>query len=453
MNHCTLQQLLLEVKQTLAGGILHRRWITAEISEMNTNYSGHCYLELIERKANSNDVCAKIRATIWASNYRLLKAYFETSTKMELQRGLKVLVCGSVEFHEVWGISINITDIDPVYTIGEQARRRQEIIAQLQSDGVIDMNKQLALPLVIQRIAVISSATAAGYGDFVDQLQTNAYNYTFTHQLFTAAMQGRDTESSVIAALEKIYEQYQMFDVVVIIRGGGSQSDLSSFDSYDIAANIAQFPLPVFTGIGHDRDDTVADLVAHTRLKTPTAVAAFIIDTAAAYDAQIVQYFEQIAEQVKEKIDQAQIFVNEMQMAISSGAQQHIQQHERAVLQLSQKIGSKAQRKISSQQKIVMRAVYAMHTVKKKTQLGLQQLNYLDRQVKTASQGAIQKRSKHLQHLEAKLQLIDPQRLLERGYSISLNASGRVIRSKHDVVPGQRIQTRLSDGNVFSLVE
>lgn len=452
-SSCSLQELQLEIKQALSASMPQRRWVTAEISEMNTNYSGHCYLELIERKASGNDICAKVRATIWAHNFRLLKAYFETTANTSLQRGIKVLVCVSVEYHEVWGISLNITDIDPVYTIGEQAKRRQQIIAQLEADGIIDMNKEQPLPLVVQRIAVISSATAAGYGDFVNQLQGNEYGYYFTHTLFPAAMQGSDTETSVIAALDAIYEQYTNFDVVVLIRGGGSQSDLSSFDSYDIASNIAQFPLPVFTGIGHERDDTVADLVAHTRLKTPTAVAEHIIGFATEFEAQINEYFDQITSFTQQTISDEWVLLQKHNSRIVTQSQSQIAMQQRRLLNDMGKIGTQAQRKLTTQHNLVMRAVYAMQGVKKNTQLELSQLTQLEKYIQQKSKKALHDKMNALEHLEEKIRLLDPQRLLEQGYSITLDEQGKVIRSTKNTTAGQRVQIRLHDGTIRSVVE
>lgn len=251
-------------------------WVCAEVSELHVNAAGHCYLELIEKNARGATV-ARQRAMIWAPVFRLLKPYFEQETGFAFSAGIKVLVQVSVAFHELYGMSLVIGDINPTYTLGDAARRRAEILRRLVDEGVIDMNRELALPIVPQRIAVISSGTAAGYGDFIDQLQNNPYRYVFYPVLFPAVMQGERTESSVIEALNRIYAAIDHFDCVVIIRGGGATSDLGSFDSYPLAANVAQFPLPVVVGIGHDRDETVLDHVAAVRVKTPTAAAEWLV--------------------------------------------------------------------------------------------------------------------------------------------------------------------------------
>ena len=274
----TLSELTGAVRDTLEATFPETYWVRAETSDVRVNAaSGHCYLEFIEKNPKTNQLVAKARGSIWAKVFRMLKPYFEMETGQTFTSGLKVLVKVTIEFHELYGFSLNVVDIDPTYTIGDMARKRQEIIRQLQADGVFTLNKELTFPDFPTRIAVITSPTAAGYEDFLNQLLHNQAGYPFYPKLFPALMQGEKTEESVIAALERIDACREYFDVVVIIRGGGATSDLNSFDSYLLAAHCAQFPLPIITGIGHERDDTIVDLVAHTRLKTPTAVAAFLI--------------------------------------------------------------------------------------------------------------------------------------------------------------------------------
>jgi exodeoxyribonuclease VII large subunit len=275
------------VRKVVTDAFPEKIWVIGEISEMKINRNGHCYLNLIEKDEATDTVVAQARATIWSYTFRMLRPYFETTTGQILIEGLKVLVNVSVEFHELYGYSLNIQDIDPTYTLGDMARRRREIIARLTDEGVLDMNKEVEFPLAPQKIAVISSETAAGYRDFTDHLLNNPAGYIFYPKLFPAVMQGSQTEISVIEALDHIYEYEDLFDVVVIIRGGGSQIDLSCFDNYNLAYHITQFPLPVITGIGHEKDNTIVDLVAHTRLKTPTAVAEFLIGEVAGFDQQI----------------------------------------------------------------------------------------------------------------------------------------------------------------------
>ena len=272
----TLFELNEQIKDTLCEAFPSTVWVVAEVSELKENRSGHCYLELVEKV--ENEIIARSRATIWSYTYRMLKPYFETTTGQFFSHGIKVLVQVTVEYHPAFGLSLNIKDIDPTYTVGDMALQRKEIIARLQNEGIFDMNRELQLPLVPQKIAVISSKTAAGYQDFVHQLNSNAHGFIFYTQIFEAWMQGTGAVKSIIGALERIYQYEDFFDAVAIIRGGGATADLSCFDNYELAFNLVQFPLPVITGIGHEKDDTIIDLVAHTRMKTPTAVAEFFIN-------------------------------------------------------------------------------------------------------------------------------------------------------------------------------
>ncbi|MDD4609866.1 MAG: exodeoxyribonuclease VII large subunit, partial [Bacteroidaceae bacterium] len=252
-------------------------WLQAEMSDVRQNANGHCYLEFIQKDGKNSVLKAKARAVVWATTYALLRPYFEQETGQPFAAGIKVLVKVSIHFHELYGYSLTVEDIDPSYTVGETERKRREIIQQLEEEGVLTLNKELSLPLNPQRIAVISSVTAAGYGDFSDQLHANPYGLVFYTRLFPAVMQGERVAASIIAALNEIYQMGELWDAVVIIRGGGATSDLSGFDDYELAVNCAQFPLPIITGIGHERDDTVIDRISHKRVKTPTAAAEFLI--------------------------------------------------------------------------------------------------------------------------------------------------------------------------------
>ena len=273
----SLFELNHHIKNIIKTGTDAAYWVRSEISEIKVNTNGHCYLELVEKDEKSDYPKARSRATIWASAFRMIRPYFESTAGTALSAGIKILVKVTVDFHEVYGLSLNIIDIEPSYTVGELALKKQEIISRLTEEGVIDMNRELEFPVLPKRIAVISSKTAAGYGDFADQLLNNAYGFKFHIKLIQAFMQGEEAESSVIEALETIHRHIDLFDIVAIIRGGGAQADLAYFNNYRIALHVAQFPLPVLTGIGHEQDDTVVDIVAHRRLKTPTAVAEFLV--------------------------------------------------------------------------------------------------------------------------------------------------------------------------------
>ena len=307
----TLYQLLGQVKEALRNTLPFSWWVMAEISELKVNLSGHCYLELIEKEDAAESIRAKVRAIIWSSVFRMLQPYFETTTHTRLTAGIKVMVKVTAEFHELYGFSLIITDIEPSYTVGEMARQKQEVINRLKTEGVFDMNKALIIPALPGKIAVISSKTAAGFGDFMDQLTGNPSGYKFYMKLFPAVMQGDEAEQSIIHAFDRIYAHEDFFDVVVIIRGGGAQSDLNCFNSYWLAAHICQFPLPVLTGIGHEQDETIADLVAHTRLKTPTAVAEFIISLYQQADENIKELSMALFDVVSEKVSVEKERLNE----------------------------------------------------------------------------------------------------------------------------------------------
>ena len=280
VQHITLSELQRQIKQALEGALPLPVWVVAEVSELKVNYSGHCYLELVEKSEPARGGTpiprAQARAVIWRQQYAMLSAYFEAETGSRLAAGMKILAKVLVSYHELYGLSLQITDLDASYTLGEVERQKQMTIAQLQADGVWDMNREQELPLLTQRVAIVSSVAAAGYRDFCNELQQGGYVFRTT--LFDAVVQGQAAEESICAALAAVAERQEEFDVVVIIRGGGSASDLSCFNSYRLCSYVAQFPLPVVTGIGHDKDTSVADMVAHTPLKTPTAVAAWLTE-------------------------------------------------------------------------------------------------------------------------------------------------------------------------------
>ena len=263
------------VRETIECEMPDEYWVEAELSECRES-RGHCYLELIEKDEQTATPIAKASAKCWASKWAVVRPYFERTTGQRLVAGMKVLLKVYPQFHEAFGFSWIVTDIDPTYTLGDMARQRQAIIRQLKAEGVFDLQKELTLPLFCQRIAVISSETAAGYGDFCHQLAENPYGFQFETHLFPAIMQGEEVEGSVINALTRIYDQ--PFDCVVIIRGGGATSDLSGFDTLALAEHVANFPIPIITGIGHERDECILDMVSHIRVKTPTAAAALLIE-------------------------------------------------------------------------------------------------------------------------------------------------------------------------------
>lgn len=291
------------VRSAISDALPLRYWVTGELSEVRETPVGHCYIELVQHDEETQEIVAKARGTIWSRTYSLLRPYFLEETGQPFAAGLKVLLQVLVNFHELYGFTLDVCDIEPAYTIGDIARQRQLIIKRLTDEGVIGLNKELDFPLLPQRVAVISSATAAGYGDFCDQLLNNRYGFVFYPRLFPAPMQGNGAEQGVIAALDTIAGDIDNWDVVVIIRGGGATSELGCFDTYDLANNCAQFPLPIITGIGHLRDESILDIVAHTSAKTPTAAAEYLIHAMLANEAALTELQNGIATAVAKRIE------------------------------------------------------------------------------------------------------------------------------------------------------
>lgn len=406
METMTLLELNGRIKSTLQYQMPGAYWIQAEISGMSPSGQGHCYLELVQKDESGKTFLAKAKANIWRGTWMRIKPYFEAQTGQSLKVGMKVLLQVSVTFHEVYGYSLVVQDIDPAYTMGDMARRRREILLQLEKDGVLDLNRELELPLLAQRIAVISSATAAGYGDFCDQMMRNVYGFQFYITLFPALMQGDDVESSVIHALDAVAAHRDDFDAVVIIRGGGAVSELSCFDSYNLAFCIANFPLPVITGIGHERDDTVADAVAHTKVKTPTAAAEFLINRMLDAATMLDSLTRRIADSVNQRMN-AEIM---------------------RIQQISQKLPSLfAMLKVRQEQKLENSWMRSVTGVRNMLVQGAHRLEILEKSVSAA----------------------DPVLILKRGYSLA-RYNGHVITSAEGLKSGDRLVTVFADGSVES---
>jgi exodeoxyribonuclease VII large subunit len=403
----SLYQLNALVKQGLKACLPDAYWVQAELSEVHANYNGHCYVEFVQKDSRSNNLIAKARGTIWSNVYHLLKPYFEEATGQTFTAGIKVLVKVTVDFHELYGFSLSVQDIDPTYTLGDMARRRQEILRQLEAEGVLTMNKELPLPACLQRIAVISSATAAGYGDFCNQLQHNPYGLVFYTRLFPAVMQGDRTEASVITALDAIAAQQDRWDAVVIIRGGGATSDLSCFDTYALAANCAQYPLPIITGIGHERDDTVIDSVAHTRVKTPTAAAEFLI----ANQLQAAEAVEALAARMRDALVG------------------RLEEQQRRLQRLMERLPLQVKMRLQAEnhERIALRLENSVKTLMLKQQ---HRLELIQNQLKAAS----------------------PEHLLKLGYSITLK-DGHAVTDASQLQPGDLLTTRLWHGTAVSKVQ
>ncbi len=406
METLSLLELNGRVKSTIQFEMPDAYWVQAEISSISPSGQGHCYLELVQKDATGRIFLAKAKANIWRGTWLKLKPYFEAQTGETLKVGMKVLLQVTVTFHEVYGYSLVVQDIDPTYTMGDMARRRKEILEQLTKDGVIGLNKELEIPDLPNRIAVISSATAAGWGDFRNQLDGNIYGFRFYVKLFPALMQGDDVERSVISALNAVADRRDDFDLVVIIRGGGAVSELSCFDSYNLAFNIANFPLPVITGIGHERDDTVADVVAHTKVKTPTAAAEFIINRVFDTATRLEDLTRRMGDAVQDRMNSENVRIE----------------------RLSQKLPSLFALLKARQEQL-------LETVWIRSVNGVRNL--------------LTAQTHKLEIVDKTLSAADPAVILKRGYSLT-RAGGRVVKCASDLKRGDRLTTVFADGSVES---
>jgi exodeoxyribonuclease VII large subunit len=451
--HIQLSELAYAVEQGIKKSVAGDFWIVAEISECSINSKGHCYIEFIEKPEHSDTIIAKMRATIWAYNFRLISVYFKSSTGIDIQAGLKVLVKVTVEYHVLYGISLNVTDIDPVYTIGEDERQRREIIQRLSNEGIATMNKELEMPLVPQRIAIISSATAAGYQDFMHQLTHNQYNLVFHTTLFATAMQGIEVEESMITSLDAIYACEQNFDAVVIIRGGGAKTDLRWFDNYKIAANVAQFPLPIIAGIGHDKDQSILDLVAHTSLKTPTAVAEYLISCGSnvlyeldEFTQRLENAWNEVLQNQKELLQSATKQIQHVFKTSVLIANAELQKKAQNLINQAELTIEKEQAKLrNSQKSLAYTSNFIIHSNKNNVQLVANNLRIAIKQ-------KVQQQAQTLLLHETKLNLHNPQTILKKGFSITTNVQGKLIQSTSDVQKGEILCTRLSNGSITSTV-
>lgn len=449
----SLYELNNLIKGVLDDSLPERIWIRAEMSDVRVNQNGHCYLEFIEKDQSGKALVAKVRGMIWANTFHLLKAYFENSTKQSFSSGLKVLVQVSVDFHELYGLSLTVYDIDPSYTLGDQALNRAAILKQLEEDGVLYLNKELELSVPANRIAIISSPTAAGYEDFLDQLHNNAFGFVFYTKLFSAIMQGDRAEDSIISALERIYEYQDCFDVVIIIRGGGATSDLSCFDSYLLAASCAQFPLPIVTGIGHERDETVLDIVAHTRAKTPTAVAELLINTLTETVSELAEISQDIVSIVTQRLQEETLKLNVFDTK-NSFVLKAWYKEQQAVLSSSKVILMKGLQRI--QRENLNKFDLLEDLLNKKSQqmqkTGAEYFQQIEDTLNRNTQRLFKNELNKLEVLEKHLQLSSPENILKKGYTLTMKA-GKVIKQNSVLKSGDTITTFFSDGQTDSIVK
>lgn len=400
----TLLELNHMVRETIERQMDGKYWVEAELSDLHDR--NHCYMELVENDPFGPTPLAKARAVCWANRWTALRSKFERQTQQQLRPGIKVRMMVTPTFHEAYGFAYQVSDIDPDYTLGDIVRKRMEIIRQLKEAGIFDLQRELVLPRFAQRIAVVSSTQAAGYGDFCHQIDDNSYGLSFSHELFAAIMQGEQVEQSVIAALDRINARIDEFDVVVIIRGGGATTDMSGFDTLALAENVANFPLPIITGIGHDRDECILDMVSYMRVKTPTAAAAFLIDHLSEVYTALVSARERI----------------------SRIAERHLAYEKMRLKQLADRIPT----------------LFAL-TRERQTK----RIDALAHRLDSAATQRLERERHRLQLMAQRAQAQDPIHILRRGYSITLH-NGHALRSGDELADGDIIETRLEQGTLKS---
>lgn len=400
----TLLELNHIVRETIERQMDGKYWVEAELSDLHDR--NHCYMELVENDPFGPTPLAKARAVCWANRWTALRSKFERQTQQQLRPGIKVRMMVTPTFHEAYGFAYQVSDIDPDYTLGDIVRKRMEIIRQLKEAGIFDLQRELVLPRFAQRIAVVSSAQAAGYGDFCHQIDDNSYGLSFSHELFAAIMQGEQVEQSVIAALDRINARIDEFDVVVIIRGGGATTDMSGFDTLALAENVANFPLPIITGIGHDRDECILDMVSYMRVKTPTAAAAFLIDHLSEVYTALVSARERI----------------------SRIAERHLAYEKMRLKQLADRIPT----------------LFALTRERQS-----KRIDALAHRLDSAATQRLERERHRLQLVVQRAQAQDPIHILRRGYSITLH-NGHALRSGDELADGDIIETRLEQGTLKS---
>lgn len=423
----TLSRLNRAIAGILSRPELTNVWVVAELMDVRLN-RGHCYMELVEKNPDTGSIEARMRAAIWASNYLKISSEFLRATGQQIATGLKVLVCGTVNYHPAYGLSLVISDIDPSYTMGEAERKRREILERLTREGVINDNRSLEWPDTALRIAIVSAPGAAGYGDFINQIYHNTPCLRFTTRLFPALMQGERTAPTVIAALEAIAAESDDWDCVVIIRGGGATSDLQAFDDYNLALNVAQFPLPVIVGIGHERDVTVLDYVANMRVKTPTAAAEWLIGRGEEALSLLQTLGTDIFHAASDRIAGARTQLAHLQSALGIAPAAAM---ERAKSRLNRAAGTLAgvgARRISPE---------------------FMRLSQTFRAIATASANILSRQRDSLTARESLLKALSPEATLQRGYSITLH-DGRAVTDASVLPPGARLTTRVARGSFTS---
>ncbi len=448
----SLTELQLIIKDSLYLSMPGMYWVTAEIAEIKENFAGHCYLELIDKQSDEKNIRARIKAIIWSNRYSFLRSFFENITGQPLREGLKILVKVKIEYHQIYGLSLIISDIDPAFTIGDMAMKRQMIIKRLGDEGIFDMNKEVEFPVLTQRIAIISSKNAAGYTDFINHLKGNSYGYVFFTALFESAMQGADTEADVVNALYRISENIELFDAVAIIRGGGSQTDLSWFDNYNIAYHVTQFPLPVLTGIGHEKDQSVTDMVAYLSLKTPTAVADFLVNSMSEAEGHLTEMSDRIIEKSRIIIETYRTLLESDRMKLIPVATLMISEFKALLsgniielINTGKELISKAARVPSNQ------LTRLTHSARSLISGHRSSIDIKKQNLKSSTIGLTGRINVKIQGLENSLGILSPENVLKRGYTIT-SLNGKIIKQSALLKDDDLIDTIFRDGTVKSRV-
>lgn len=426
----TLYELNQLVSDTIAASMPDEYWVEAELAEVR-EVRGHCYMELIQKEPFSNTPVAKASAKCWKAKWMQIRPHFERVTGQRMHAGLKLMLRVYADFHATYGFAWIVTDVDPTYTMGDMARKRQEIVAALKREGVFELQKELVLGMFAQRIAVVSSANAAGYGDFCNQLENNEYGLHFDICLFQAIMQGEQVEQSIIAALNAINERIDDFDAVVIIRGGGATSDLSGFDTLMLAENVANFPLPIITGIGHERDESVLDMVSYARVKTPTAAAAYLIDHLAEVLTRVEDARNEIVSYVRRRMEREKLQLNALSNKIPIlFSTVEVSQTARLDGLFRRLVSAMNQRSTAEKYRFDMLSTAFSPLVRRRITAEYHRLEILIRRTEA----------------------VNPNILLQKGYSITLH-NGKLLRDVRSLRAGDEIETKVEHGSVRSVVK
>lgn len=425
----TLFELNSLVSNVIDTAFDHAFWVEAELSEAR-EVRGHCYMELIQKDIFSATPVARASAKCWKTTWARLRPKFEHATGQGLHAGMKVMLLVTANFHEAYGFSWIVQDIDPTYTLGDMARKRLEIIKQLKEEGIFDLQKELSLPMFAQRVAVISSENAAGYGDFCHQLLDNDYGFAFQIRLFPAIMQGEQVETTIINAMNEIYDHMDDFDVVVIIRGGGATADMSGFDTLSLAENVANFPLPIITGIGHDRDESVLDMVSNTRVKTPTAAAAFLVDNLANLSGHIEAMRERMVTRVRQRMETEKERLGRISGRVPILFSLVKERQEAKLTRLMTDItGYINDRLRQAEHDIVV----------------------IEKNIQPLVEMKLAREDNRIAQLALRVKALDPERLLKRGYSITM-LNGKAIHDPTTLKEGDIIETRVEKGSFASTI-